>query len=441
VSRALFLDRDGIIDDLVFYPSTNEWESPRTLADLHVIEDSFAPLVRAAGAGWLLFIITNQPSYAKGKATKDDLLDVHDTVMGILSEHAVPITKSYLCLHHPQGTVSEYAVACECRKPGILFLREAAREFDVDLADSWMVGDQDTDLACGRAAGCKVALIEYPHSANKRGTITPDLRCHDLDEFVSHLLGERASGPQSPGVSPGDVRRSGETPDRGGRDARSPSVTVSMITMNEEKAVAKVVNDIRRVAPDAEILLVDSSRDRTAEIAESLGCRVIRQFPPQGYGPAMNRAVREASGDVVVTLDCDDTYPVEMIPKLVRMVEEGWDLVNTTRVKRRPKAMPLANFFANRIFALTARLLHGIRTTDVHSGMRAYRKSMIDAITWSEKGPALPVDMLLIPYRRGYRVTDVEIDYRERIGQTTLHRWSSTIWTFRRIWRARRYGP
>lgn len=215
-------------------------------------------------------------------------------------------------------------------------------------------------------------------------------------------------------------------------------VTVSMITMNEEGAVAKVVADIRRVAPDAEILLVDSSKDRTAEIAEELGCRVIRQFPPQGYGPAMNRAVREASGEVVVTLDCDDTYPVEEIPRLISMVEQGWDLVNTTRVKKRPKAMPFANFLANRFFAFGARVLHGIRTTDVHSGMRAYRKSMIDKVQWDEKGLALPVDMLVIPHRLGYLVAEVPIDYRERIGQTTLRRWNSTISTFRRLWNARR---
>jgi len=215
-------------------------------------------------------------------------------------------------------------------------------------------------------------------------------------------------------------------------------LTVAMITMNEEGAVEKVVRDIRAVAPDAEILLVDSSRDRTAEIAESLGCHVIRQFPPQGYGPAMNRAVRSGSGDIVITLDCDGTYPVEEIPRLRRMIEsEGFDLVNASRVARRPKAMPLANFFANRVFALAARLLHGISTTDVHSGMRAYRKSMLDAVQWSEKGPALPVDMLVIPFRLGFRVVDVDIDYRARIGFTTLHRFDSTIWTFRRLWRAR----
>ena len=217
-------------------------------------------------------------------------------------------------------------------------------------------------------------------------------------------------------------------------------LTVSMITMNEEGAVAKVIAGIRRVAPDAEILLVDSSKDRTAEIAEGLGCRVIKQFPPQGYGPAMNRAVREASGEIVITLDCDDTYPVEEIPRLRRMVEDGFDLVNTTRVHKRPTAMPFANFLANRAFALGARVLHGIRTTDVHSGMRAYRKTMIDKVQWNERGAALPVDMLLVPYRQGYLVADVPIDYRERIGQTTLHRWSSTVWTFLRLWNARKVG-
>ena len=215
-------------------------------------------------------------------------------------------------------------------------------------------------------------------------------------------------------------------------------LTVSMITLNEERAVAKVVADIRRVVPEAEIFLVDSSRDRTAEIARELGCRVFKQFPPKGYGPAMDRAVRDAQGDIVITLDCDDTYPVEVIPKLVALIDEGWDLVNATRLAKRPKAMPLANYFANRLFAWTARLLHGIRTTDVHSGMRAYRKTMIDRVQWDAAGPALPVDMLLIPYRMGFRVTEIPIEYRQRIGASTLQRFKSTLWTFKRIWRARR---
>jgi len=208
-----------------------------------------------------------------------------------------------------------------------------------------------------------------------------------------------------------------------------------MITMNEEGAIVKVVEDIRRTVPDAEILVVDSSRDRTPELAEGLGCRVLRQFPPKGYGPAMDRALREAHGDVVVTMDCDDTYPVQAIPTLVKEIQAGWDLVDGSRLQVRPAAMPLANYLANKVFALTARLLLGLRTTDVHSGMRAYRKTMLDQVTWDPNGPALPVELLLLPHRMGFKVKEIGIEYKERIGQTTLHRFSSTLWTFRRIFR------
>ena len=122
----------------------------------------------------------------------------------------------------------------------------------------------------------------------------------------------------------------------------------------------------------------------------------------------------------------------------MQLIEQGYDLVNTTRVWRRPKAMPFANFLANRVFALGARILHGLKTTDVHSGMRAYRKSMIDNVQWTAKGAALPVDMYVIPHRLGYRIAEIPIDYRERIGTTTLHRFSSTLWTFKRLWNARK---
>lgn len=78
-------------------------------------------------------------------------------------------------------------------------------------------------------------------------------------------------------------------------------VTVSMITMNEEEAIAKVVGQIRAVVPEAEILVVDSSRDRTPDIARELGCRVLRQFPPQGlrpgHGPGFAGGLRRRGGD------------------------------------------------------------------------------------------------------------------------------------------------
>ena len=181
--RALFLDRDGIVDELVYYESSDEWESPRNLDDLKMLDAS--PLQRFVDAGWLLFIITNQPSFAKGKTSLEELHAVQDAVIRALP---VPIAQSYLCFHRSEDQ-------CECRKPKPYFLQQAARDFDVDLSASWMVGDQDSDLLCGRAAGCKVALLENPRSANKRGNVEPDLRVGSLAELASALIPTSSASP------------------------------------------------------------------------------------------------------------------------------------------------------------------------------------------------------------------------------------------------------
>jgi glycosyltransferase involved in cell wall biosynthesis len=215
-------------------------------------------------------------------------------------------------------------------------------------------------------------------------------------------------------------------------------ISVAMISMNEEQAVERVITGIQSVLANREheIVIVDSSRDATPEIAERLGARVIRQFPPQGYGRAMLNALQECRGDVVVTLDCDGTYPVEHIPILADRVLAGeCDLLNASRLAGRPGAMPLANYLANAFFALAARVLLGIRFTDLHSGMRAYSLRIVREIEFDPDGPALPVELLLKPALAGFRVRETFIPYQERIGSTTLHRWSSTLWTFRRIFR------
>ena len=106
-------------------------------------------------------------------------------------------------------------------------------------------------------------------------------------------------------------------------------ISVVMITLNEEKSVSKVIKDIMQVDPRIEINIVDSSSDKTGEIAENLGAKVIYQFPPIGYGPAMDKALNSANREIVITLDCDDTYPVNQIDNFSKLIGEnnydvGW---------------------------------------------------------------------------------------------------------------------
>jgi len=293
----------------------------------------------------------------------------------------------------------------------------------VEIEENGSVRDKQFDaIVFGRSAGRVAELAK--HLEDGGHVMAPTAERGRLESAGLEML-----------AGSGDFALARKRPEK-----RKLSLTVGMISMNEENAVAKVIDDIQHHAPDAEVLLVDSSKDKTPEIAAEKGARVIRQFPPKGYGPAMHRLLYETTTDVIVTMDCDGTYPADRIQELHRMIEDGADLVNATRTRHRPKAMPFPNFLANRVFATSAFVLHGLPTTDVHSGMRAYRTSMLRGFHCDPKGPALPVDLLVVPARIGYRVVEVEIEYFVRVGETTLHRFDSTKWTFKRLLRSSRDG-
>ena len=187
MKRALFLDRDGVINELVYYPSHQEWESPRSIDALKLFPAIHEPLLAAQEAGWLLFLITNQPSFAKGKCSLEALEEIQASVMSQLRERGVRFQDAFVCYHHPTSKLPGYG-ACRCRKPSPFFLREAASLHGLDLAQSWMVGDQDRDVETGRNAGVKTAVLTYDPSGSKRGEVKADLVCADLADFVKKVV-------------------------------------------------------------------------------------------------------------------------------------------------------------------------------------------------------------------------------------------------------------
>ena len=212
-------------------------------------------------------------------------------------------------------------------------------------------------------------------------------------------------------------------------------LTIGMLTLNEEQSVEQMIDDIRAVAPEAKLLIIDSSSDRTPELATAKGARVVRQLPPRGHGPAMERLMYEAAkqSDALIYLDCDFTYPTGTIKRLRELLESGMDVVNTSRTHRYPKEMPIPNFIANRFFAATAQVVHGVPTTDVHSGMRGYRCSVIRAFDFDGEGDALPLDTLILPAKAHYHVAELPIPYLKRVGESKLAKLRGTMWTFARI--------
>lgn len=190
-SRAAFVDRDGTINMLVPDPSTGQPESPLCVEDVALIPGSASALRRLAAAGWLLVGVSNQPAAAKGAARPEQLAEVQERVLELLAAEGARLDGFRICPHHPEALVAELAGPCDCRKPAPGMLIDAAQELDIDLKRSWMIGDTDTDVLAGAAAGCRTVLIEQEGSAHKRkGTGEPDAVMPDLQAAAALLLGE-----------------------------------------------------------------------------------------------------------------------------------------------------------------------------------------------------------------------------------------------------------
>ena len=197
-------------------------------------------------------------------------------------------------------------------------------------------------------------------------------------------------------------------------------LSVVMGTYNEEEAIESVLTDIDRVTDGrAEVVCVDGSSDATSEIAREMGARVIEQ-EPRGYGVAVREALLSADRPVVVTTDCDDTYPMERLPDFLELINDGYDVVSGDRISGGAETMPALNEFGNRVFALTASVLMLRRVHDTTTGMRAYRREVIEEIEWTEN-TGLSAELLIRPLMRGYEVKAVEIEYDERLGETKLN--------------------
>jgi D-glycero-D-manno-heptose 1,7-bisphosphate phosphatase len=192
-ARAAFLDRDGVLCALVPDPETGLPEAPLHVDDVALVAGAAAAANRLAANGWLLVGVSNQPAAAKGKVLWSELEAVQRRVLELLRDTGVQFDGFYLCPHHPDGVVPELTGPCECRKPRPGMLLTAARELQIDLAASWMIGDTDSDVIAGAAAGCRTALIECPGSAHKRhGGSGADVLVPTLGSAVDVVLAARA---------------------------------------------------------------------------------------------------------------------------------------------------------------------------------------------------------------------------------------------------------
>jgi D-glycero-D-manno-heptose 1,7-bisphosphate phosphatase len=180
---AVFLDRDGVINRGVMDEELGEYESPYHPEDVRLEDRAAEGLRTLEELGWPLIVVSNQPAAAKGIVSLAELRAVHERVVELLAEEGIELDEWRYCFHHPRGVVPQLTGRCPCRKPQPGMLEAAAEKHGIDLDRSWMIGDVDTDVLAGRAAGTHTILVENPRSAHKRhGEAGEDYRAPDLAE-------------------------------------------------------------------------------------------------------------------------------------------------------------------------------------------------------------------------------------------------------------------
>jgi hypothetical protein len=206
-------------------------------------------------------------------------------------------------------------------------------------------------------------------------------------------------------------------------------VSVVIPTLNEEESIGHVIEKIPRDKRyEWEILIVDGdSKDRTREIAESLGARVIIE-KRKGYGRAYKTGFAAAKGDIIVTLDGDDTYPAEQIPELVDyLLKNNLDFISCERFsKMKEGAMSLTHRVGNKVLTITLRVLFGVKIKDSQSGMWVFRKAILDSLNLTSDGMAFSEEIKIEAWKK-FRCEEVPIEYRERKGEVKLNTWEDGL--------------
>lgn len=181
---ALFLDRDGVINEPVWRAQDGVYESPLSPGDVELVSRAAEAIRLARDAGWAPVVVSNQPAAAKGTVSLKQLRAVHEEVLRQLAAEGVLLDGDYVCWHHPDGSVPELTSRCDCRKPQPGLLLTAASELGLDLPSSWLVGDTDADVGAARNAGLAgVALVRNPRSAHRRGPVSEDADLSAVDTF------------------------------------------------------------------------------------------------------------------------------------------------------------------------------------------------------------------------------------------------------------------
>jgi len=178
--KAVFLDRDGTINVDNGYVHKIE--------DFRFIEGSIAGIRMLQEMGYKLIITTSQSGIGRGLYTEEDVKSVHAHMISELVREGITIDDIYFCPHHSEEGIGKYKIDCKCRKPKTGMIDEAVAEHDIDVRQSYVIGDKTADIAMGQNAGCKTVLVRTGKGGKDgKYDATPDIVAENLLEAAKMI--------------------------------------------------------------------------------------------------------------------------------------------------------------------------------------------------------------------------------------------------------------
>jgi D-glycero-D-manno-heptose 1,7-bisphosphate phosphatase len=192
--KAVFLDRDGVINPLIYHQEPGIIDSPFTVAQFGLLPNVGEAIKKLREMGYRTVLVSNQPGIAKGHLTAAVFKKIREKMEKELARENAFLDAQYYCFHHPEAVKEEMRVSCGCRKPAPGMLLRAAEEMHLELSHSWMIGDGITDIQAGKSAGTRTILIgkmkcELCHHFSEENS-GPEVVCANLLEAAGFIARE-----------------------------------------------------------------------------------------------------------------------------------------------------------------------------------------------------------------------------------------------------------
>ena len=189
--KAIFLDRDGVINELVYHEEQGIIDSPFSVEQFKLLPGVGEAIKQFHDMGVKVILISNQPGMAKGHMSEETFAKIRKKMKNDLAKEGAFLDGEYYCLHHPEAKVERLKADCACRKPEPGLILRAAQDMNIDLYQSWMIGDGLTDVKAGKRAGCRTILLGRMKCELCRlmdeDDARPEAICSDLSEAVEKI--------------------------------------------------------------------------------------------------------------------------------------------------------------------------------------------------------------------------------------------------------------